>query len=204
MANLMITIARQYGSGGREIGALLAKQLHINFYDHELITMAAEKSDLCREAAEKADEKNANSLLYTLAMGSSAMLHAPGYNLPVNDRLFLAQSEVIKEIAAKESAVIVGRCADYVLRDHTPCLHVFIHTGIKARAERVAKRNNISESEAYDRISKTDRRRANYYNFYTGKKWGSLTGYDLTLDSSLLGVEGTAKIIADVASALIK
>ena len=112
MANTIITVARQYGSGGREIGALVAKELGISFYDHELITMAAEKSDLCREAAEKADEKNANSLLYTLAMGSSAMLHAPGYNLPVNDRLFLAQSEIIKEIAAKEAAVIVGRCAD--------------------------------------------------------------------------------------------
>ena len=146
MANTIITIARQYGSGGREIGALVAKELGISFYDHELITMAAEKSDLCREAAEKADEKNANSLLYTLAMGSSAMLHAPGYNLPVNDRLFLAQSEIIKEIAAKESAVIVGRCADYVLREHKPCLHVFIHTNIKARAERVAKRNDITES----------------------------------------------------------
>ena len=149
-------------------------------------------------------KKNANSLLYTLAMGSSAMLHAPGYNLPVNDRLFLAQSEIIKEIAAKESAVIVGRCADYVLREHKPCLHVFIHTNIKARAERVAKRNDITESEAYDRISKTDRRRANYYNFYTGKKWGEITNYDLTLDSSLLGVEGTAKIIADMAKALAK
>ena len=204
MANTIITIARQYGSGGREIGALVAKELGISFYDHELITMAAEKSDLCREAAEKADEKNANSLLYTLAMGSSAMLHAPGYNLPVNDRLFLAQSEIIKEIAAKESAVIVGRCADYVLREHKPCLQVFIHTNIKARAERVAKRNDITESEAYDRISKTDRRRANYYNFYTGKKWGEITNYDLTLDSSLLGVEGTAKIIADMAKALAK
>ena len=130
------------------------------------------------------------------------MLHSPGYNLPVNDRLFLAQSEIIKGIAAKESAVIVGRCADYVLREHSPKLRVFIHTGIKARAERVAKRNGISESEAFDRISKTDRRRANYYNFYTGKKWGEITNYDLALDSSVLGVEGTAKIIAEVAKAL--
>lgn len=202
MTNTIITIARQYGSGGREIGALVAKELGIAFYDHELITMAAEKSDLCKEAAEAADEKNANSLLYTLAMGSSAMLHAPGYNLPVNDRLFLAQSEIIKGIATQESAVIVGRCADYVLREHKPKLCVFIYTNIKARAERVAKRNEISESEAFDRISKTDRRRANYYNFYTGKKWGEITNYDLALDSSVLGVEGTAKIIADVAKAL--
>ena len=89
-------------------------------------------------------------------------------------------------------------------REHTPRLDVFIHTNIKARAERVAKRNNISESESYDRISKTDRRRANYYNFYTGKKWGEITNYDLTLDSSLLGVEGTAKIIANVARELNK
>ena len=109
---------------------------------------------------------------------------------------------LILNLVPKESAVIVGRCADYVLREHSKKLRVFIHTNIKARAERVAKRNGISESEAFDRISKTDRRRANYYNFYTGKKWGEITNYDLALDSSVLGVEGTAKIIAEVAKAL--
>ena len=120
--NLIITIGRQYGSGGREIGEKLAKKLGIAFYNNELITMAANKSGMAHNVVGEADEKATNSLLYTLAMGSSAMLHAPGYNLPVNDRLFLAQSEVIKEIAAKEPAVIVGRCADYVLREHTPRL----------------------------------------------------------------------------------
>ncbi len=132
-------------------------------------------------------------------MGSTAMLHLPQYNMPINDKLFLVQSEIIKNAAAKGSAVIVGRCADYVLRDDPRAISVFIHADTKVRAKRVAERNGTTESEAYDLMAKTDRRRANYYNFYTGKRWGETTNYHLCIDSSVLGLEGTAKIIAEFA-----
>lgn len=202
MGKIIITIARQYGSGGRYIGELIAKALDIPFYDQNLITLAAEKSDLCHEAAAEADERNASSLLYTLAMGSTAMLHSPHYNMPINDKLFLVQSEIIKEAAAKGSAVIVGRCADYVLRDDPNTLSIFIHADSKVRAKNIAERNGITESEALTLIAKTDRRRANYYNFYTGKRWGEMTGYDLCVNAGKLGAERAAKLIADYAKML--
>lgn len=204
MGKVIITIARQYGSGGRYIGDLVAKELGFPFYDQNLITLAAEKSDLCHEAAAEADERNASSLLYTLAMGSTAMLHSPHYNMPINDKLFLVQSEIIREAAAKGSAVIVGRCADYVLREDPNAFSVFIYADPKVRAKHVAERNGITESEAYTLISKTDRRRANYYNFYTGKRWGEMTGYDLCINSGKLGAENAAKLIADYARMLEK
>ncbi len=202
MSKIIITIGRQFGSGGRHIGELVAKELGIPFYDEELITLAAEKSDLCKEAAEKADERNASSLLYTLAMGSTAMLHTSQYNMPINDKLFLAQSEVIKDIADKGSAVIVGRCADYVLRECKNTLSVFIFADTAFRAENVLGRGDITKDEALSLISKTDRRRANYYNFYTGNRWGEMTNYDLAIDSGKLGASGTAKIIAAYAKEL--
>ncbi len=196
MGKVIITIARQYGSGGREIGEQIAKELNVPFYDQNLITLAAEKSDLCHEAAAEADERNANSLLYTLAMGSTAMLHTPHYNMPINDKLFLVQSDIIKEAAEKGSCVIVGRCADYVLRDRTDVVSVFIHADANVRAKHVAERNGITESEAFSLISKTDRRRANYYNFYTGKRWGETNHYDLCVDAGRIGIENAAKLIA--------
>lgn len=199
MGNVIITIARQYGSGGRIIGEQIAKELGVPFYDQNLITLAAEKSDLSHEAAASADERNANSLLYTLAMGSTAMLHSPHYNMPINDKLFLVQSDIIKDAASKGSCVIVGRCADYVLREHKNVLKVFIHADANVRAKQVAERNGITESEAFALISKTDRRRANYYNFYTGKRWGESNQYDLCIDSGKIGIENTAKLIADYA-----
>lgn len=196
MGKVVITIARQYGSGGREIGEKIAKELDIPFYDQNLITLAAEKSDLCHEAAAQADERNANSLLYTLAMGSTAMLHTPHYNMPINDKLFLIQSDIIKEAAEKGSCVIVGRCADYVLRDRKDTVSVFIHADANIRAKHVAERGGITESEAFSLISKTDRRRANYYNFYTGKRWGETNHYDLCIDSGKIGMDNAAKLIA--------
>ena len=199
MANFIITIGRQFGSGGRHIGSLVAKELGVPFLDEELITLAAENSELCKEAIAEADEKNANSLLYTLAMGSSAMLHSSHYHMPINDKVFLVQSDIIRSAAEKGSAVIVGRCADYVLREHPGLISVFIYAEDDFRINNVATRGNISKSEAQSLINKTDRRRANYYNFYSGNTWGELTNYDLSLDASKLGAEKTAKIIAEYA-----
>ncbi len=200
MKNTIITIARQYGSGGREIGERVAEILGIKTYDKELIRMAAQGTDIHEQALEKADEKVASSLLYTLAMGSNSFggFHTGSYNLPINDKLFILQSDVIRDIAARESAVIIGRCADYVLRKNENRLSVFIYADIEKRRERVLARHpELKASEAIDVINKTDRRRSSYYNFYTGSKWGKYDNYHLALDSGKLGVEACARIIAD-------
>ncbi len=204
MGKVIITIGRQYGSSGRYIGELAAKELGIPFYDQELISLAAEKSDLCHDAIEQADERNASSLLYTLAMGSTAMLHSPQYNMPVNDKLFLVQSEIIKEIADKGSAIIIGRCADYVLRDNKNAFSVFVYADTRIRAKKIAERNGITETEAMSLISKTDRRRSNYYNFYTGNRWGEAETYDLCINSGKIGSEKAAMVLAEYARQLMK
>ncbi len=204
MGKVIITIGRQYGSSGRYIGELAAKELGIPFYDQELITLAAEKSDLCADAVEQADERNANSLLYTLAMGSTAMLHSAQYNMPVNDKLFLVQSDIIKDIAKNGSAIIIGRCADYVLRDNKNAFSVFFHADERIRAKKIAERNGITETEAMSLISKTDRRRANYYNFYTGNRWGETENYDLCIDSGKIGSEKAAKVLVAYAKQMME
>ncbi len=200
--NIAITIARQYGSGGREIGDKVAKILGIPTYDKELITMAAKTENMNEEVLAKVDETATSSLLYTLAMGSNLFglpHHSSPYTLPLNDKLFVLQSEVIRNLAAKESAVMIGRCADYVLREHPHRLSVFVYADIANRKRRVASRHDITENEALDIINKTDRRRSSYYNFYTGGKWGKYDNYHIAINSSKLGIEGTAMLIADMA-----
>ena len=166
--NTIITIARQYGSGGREVGQKLAQILGVKCYDRSLLSLAAEKSGLSVEALQHAEEKAASSLLYTLVM-SSNMYHSSvdHFNVPINDKLFCAQSEIIREIAEKESCVIVGRCADYVLSEHTKLVKVFLYADFEERVKRICAEHSIPEAEARDKIVKTDKRRANYYNYYT-------------------------------------
>ena len=198
---IVITIARQYGSGGREIGEKVAAILGISTYDRELITMSVQSENINPEVAARADEVAANSLLYTLAVGSNVFgaAHHFGYTMPINDRLFVLQSDLIRKLADKESCVIIGRCADYVLRDRPHRLSVFVYGNIADRKKRIAERHEVSESQALDLINKTDRRRASYYNFYTGSKWGRYDNYHLAINSSLLGMDGTAAVIADCA-----
>jgi len=202
MQKVIITIARQYGSGGREIGERVAELLGIAKYDKEFVTITAQEDEtLSEEALAKVDERATSSLLYTLAMGSN-LFGVTQHNaaLPLNDRLFAKQSALIHRLADKdESCVMIGRCADYVLRDCPNRLSVFVYANIDDRKKRVAERHNISESAAIDIINKTDRRRASYYNFYTGGKWGKYDNYHVAIDSSVLGMEGTAKLIADMA-----
>lgn len=203
---LIITIARQYGSGGREIGERVAKMLDIPIYDRELITDAASKGDLNEEVLKMADESAANSLLYTLAMGSNILgttMHF-GYKMPLNDKLFILQSETIKEYAAKGSCVVIGRCADYVLRDEPNILRLFIYGDLDHREARVAQRHpELKSSQIIDVIGKTDKRRSSYYNFYTGNKWGKYDNYDVAVNSSTLGIEGTAELIAALAKKMM-
>ena len=204
---LIITIARQYGSGGREIGERVAEILDIPMYDKELIKDAAAKGSLNEEVLKTTDESAANSLLYTLAMGSNVLGATMqfGYKMPLNDKLFILQSEVIREYAEAGSCVIIGRCADYVLRDEDNVLKIFIYSDIETREKRIRERYpDIKSSQVLDVINKTDKRRASYYNFYTGNKWGKYDNYDLAINAASFGVEKTAEIIADFARNLIK
>lgn len=204
---LIITIARQYGSGGREIGEKVAALLDIPLYDKQLITDAAAKGNLNEEVIRKTDESAANSLLYTLAMGSNVLgttMHF-GYKMPLNDKLFILQSEVIKEYARAGSCVIIGRCSDYVLREEPNILRLFIYGDLEHRRERVASRHpEIRSSQIVDVINKTDRRRSSYYNFYTGNKWGKYDNYDMAINSSTHGIDWTAELIAMSARKLME
>ena len=204
---IIITIARQYGSGGREIGERTARLLGIPIYDKELITDAAANGNLSEDVLKDVDESAANSLLYTLAMGSNIMGPSAhfGYKMPINDKLFILQSDVIKKYAKEGSCVIIGRCADYVLKDEPNVLRLFIYGNIEQRQARIRERHpEIKSSQVIDVINKTDKRRASYYNFYTGNKWGKYDNYDIAINSSTLGIEGTAEIIAAYVNMLMR
>ena len=204
---IIITIARQYGSGGREIGERVAKALGIPLYDKEIITDAAAKGELHTDVIRNADESAANSLLYTLAMGSNVLgttMHF-GYKMPINDKLFLLQSEIIKGYAAKGSCVVIGRCSDYVLREEKNILRLFIYGDIEHRKKRIAERHpELKSSQVIDTINKTDKRRSSYYNFYTGNKWGKYDNYDMAINSSTLGIDGTVEIIVAAVRDMMK
>ncbi len=197
MKKYVITIARQFGSRGREIGQKLAEALGYKYYDRDLISMAAEKSGMDKSVLGAADEKAANSLLYTLALGSSVYAHGvDNINVPLNDKLYIVQSNIIKDIYnSGEGAVIVGRCADYVLSEKENVLKVFISADFDNRVETVSVRSAVTEAKAKDMVIKTDKRRANYYNYYTGKKWGKIENYDLVINSSKCGVDGAVNVI---------
>ena len=204
---LIITIARQYGSGGREIGEKVAKKLGITLYDKQLITDAATKGNLDENVSKLADESAANSLLYTLAMGSNVLgttMHF-GYKMPLNDKLFILQSDIIRDYAEAGSCVIIGRCSDYVLRDEESILRIFVYGDLDHRKARVEERHpELKSSQIIDTINKTDKRRSTYYNFYTGNKWGKYDNYDLAINSSTLGIEGTAEMIYTIAKKMME
>lgn len=198
--HLAITIARQYGSGGRDIGIRVAELLGIKSYDKELITMAAQKTGMSPEVLNNIDERATNSLLYSLAMGPSGYgTPSFGFDMPVNDKLFVTQSEIIREIAEENDCVIIGRCADYVLREHEKLISVFVYADFETRIKRVMDSKGISYNAAKELIVKTDKRRINYYNFYTGRKWGKFDHYHLSIDSDFFGTEAVAQLIANMA-----
>ncbi len=203
----VITIARQFGSGGHEVGERIARELNVPFYDKALIAMAAKQSGLSEEVFEHADEKATNSLLYSMVMGSYGGFggRVPGLNeMPINDKLFIIQSDIIKKAAAEGPCVIIGRCANYILREFPHCLNVFVHADKAARIERIVSRNLCEEKKAPDFITKKDKQRANYYNFYSNNRWDDLSNYNLTVDTSKFTVEKAVEIILDAARSLEK
>lgn len=199
MDRFIITIGRQFGSGGRAIGEKLSKRLGVAFYDKELISIAAKESGMDPEIFDNVDEKAANSLLYSLSMGLynfGSGFSAMG-DLPVNDQLYVLQHKIIKEIAEKENCVIVGRCADYVLRENSNCVNIFIYADMEYRKREAVKKHGIDEVRAEHIITKTDKSRANYYSFYSGQKWGMAENYDLCINSSKLSEDAIVDLIFD-------
>ena len=198
--NIIVTIARQCGSGGREIGEILAQKLGMVYHDKSLINLAAEKSGLNPEILENADEKATPSFLYSIAVGAIGMVpftHGMPYETPINDKLFVLQSEIIEEEAKKYPCVFVGRCADYILKNHPRLVRVFIYASPEKRIERIARVNEVEPSEAKSLMTKIDKKRANYYNYYTSQKWGKTENYDLMIDTTKIGVEGAVKLIEE-------
>ncbi|MBQ3791830.1 MAG: cytidylate kinase-like family protein, partial [Clostridia bacterium] len=199
MEHRSITIAREFGTFGREIGRKAAELLSYEFYDKELITMAAQKSGLDPEALNRVDEKPTSSLLYSVATGTVFQAPVDVHHMSLGDRLFMIQSRLIGELADGADCVFVGRCADYVLDGRPNVLKIFISADFEERVKAVSSSLGISESEAKSKIVRIDRERANYYSYYSGKKWGKRENYDLVLNVSRLGMEKAAKLIADCA-----
>ena len=197
MSNLVITIGRQYGSAGRQIGQKIAQDFGIKCYDKELLAVAAKESGLCHELFESHDEKPTNSFLYSLVMDTYSMGYtSTGYvDMPINHKVFLAQFDAIKKLAEQESCIIVGRCADYALEEYPGMISVFIHAKLEDRIRRIKRLYNMTDDKAKELILKTDKKRASYYNYYSSKKWGDAKSYHLSIDSSLLGIDGSVEII---------
>ncbi len=192
----VITIGRQLGSGGKSVGELLANRLKILCYDKELIQIASKESGVGKEFFEQADEKPSFSFIRGLFDLSS---YGKGdfftNNYLSNESLFKIQSDVIRTLAEKQSCIFVGRCANYILRDHPRLLSVFISADIKDRIRRITEQQNLSENKAKALIEQTDRKRAEYYNYYSNNIWGMSTSYDLCINSSVFGIEETAASI---------
>ncbi len=187
MGNQIYTIGREFGSGGYTVAKLLAERLGVKLYDKELLTKAAKESGFCEEIFVNNDEKPTSSFLYSLVMDTysgGGYSSAAFLGMPINQKVFLAQFDTIKKIAEQESCVIVGRCADYALADNPDCMNIFIHAEKADRVRRVSHRENVTENKAKELIQKSDKQRASYYNYYTSKKWGDSTSYDLCLNTS--------------------
>lgn len=195
--NTIITIAREYGSAGREIGYKVAEAFGIKLYDKEMLARAAKESGICEEIFETHDEKPTNSFLYSLVMDTYSMGYSGNTftDMPINHKVFLAQFNAIKKIADEGPCVLVGRCADYALESYKNVVSVFIHADLESRIRRIARIYDLTDAKAKDIIQKTDKQRSSYYNYYTNKKWDSADSYELCLTSSSLGIEGTAKAI---------
>lgn len=191
---VIISIGRQFGSGGHEIGEKLAEKMGLKLYDKELLKLIAKDSGLCEKVLESYDEKPTNSLLYSIVMDvyPSVMYSGP----TIDQQIYQATYDTIRRLSAT-SCVIIGRCADYILRDCPELVSVFVHASTDFRAERVMAEYHVTDAKAREMLIRTDKKRASYYNFQSEKKWGMAASYDLCLDSSALGIERSVDLIMD-------
>ncbi len=195
--NTVITISRQFGSAGHEIGKKVADSFGIQCWDKDLLTKAAKESGFCEEIIEHHDERPTSSFLYNLVMDTYSF----GYNtshfvdMPISQKIFLAQFDTIKKLADEGPCVIVGRCADYALAEKKNCVRIFIYGEDETKTRFVMDKFNVSEREAREMCIKKDKQRQSYYNYYSSKKWGRADSYDLCVNSSKLGIDGTVQLI---------
>lgn len=204
--NLVIAIGREFGSGGHEVASRVAEKLGIKLYDKELIALIAKNSGMSEDIIREVDETAASSFLYALSSGAfvgASVLNSNINTLPLTDKAFLNCSKIIKDIADKESCVILGRCAETVLAGRENLLTVFIHADINDRIERISNLKNISRDEAETLIKKTDKKRAAYHNYYAETRWGSRNAYDICLNSAL-GIDTLVDVIVSAAKNMIK
>ena len=199
MTKKIITISRAFGSGGRTIGKEVAKRLGIPYYDKELVDRVAEESGFHADFIEEAGEYApvSSSFLFNIAVSPNPMSMVN--TMSMSDQLFVAQTNVIRKLAEEGPCVIIGRCADYILRDHPNALHVFIHSDMEHRAERIVRLYGETKQTPQKRLSDKDAKRKVYYKHYTNRNWGEAQNYHLCLNSGLIGVEKCAEIIADIA-----
>ncbi|MDD2973025.1 MAG: cytidylate kinase-like family protein [Lachnospiraceae bacterium] len=191
--HLVITVGREFGSGGHEIAEKLAKKMEVNCYDKEILAESAKKSGFSEKLFEKNDETAKNSLIYSIVTGIGNYSNSR----PLSVQLYLEQFYTIKEIADRESCVMVGRCSDYVLRETDYTVNIFAHAPLDARIRRICQRYQVDDKKAQDMIEKQDKMRASYYNYYTNQKWGRSKHYDLTFDTSKIGVEGAVQLVME-------
>lgn len=195
--NTVITIGRQFGSGGHEIGRKVAEHFGIECLDKEILSRAAKESGFCEEMIQNHDERPTNSFLYNLVMDTYSF----GYNaahfvdMPISHKVFLAQFDTIKKIADEGPCVIVGRCADYALSDKKNCVRIFIYANEDDKIKQICERYRLDIVKAREMCIKKDKQRQSYYNYYSSKKWGRADSYDLCINSSVLGITGTVKLI---------
>ena len=200
MKKKIVTISRQYGSGGRYIGENLAKAMGVPCYDEKLIDMVAKESGFAQSFVAEKGERMTGSLLFNIASSLSFANNVFSTNngVTLQDEIYFTQNRIIKELADKGPCVIVGRCADYILREREDCLNVFIHADEESKIERAEKYFHITREEAPAILKKKDKARANHYKYYTDQEWGMASNYDLCLNSGLIGIEGCVKAIQQV------
>lgn len=185
----VVTICRQFGSGGSEIGYRLAQELNVKYYDKDIVVQSAKESGVCEQVMAQEEEKTTGSFLYSMVLAPhAAASHFLNWTEDsLNDRIYKAQANFIRKAASEESCVIIGRCADYLLWDEPNVLRVFIQADLDDRKARIAKEGDLTLEKAEEVIRKKDKTRANYYNFHTNRKWTDLTNYDLCLNVSKTG-----------------
>lgn len=200
MKKKIVTISRQYGSGGRYIGENLAKAMGVPCYDEKLIDMVAKESGFAQSFVAEKGERMTGSLLFNIASSLSFANNVFSTNngVTLQDEIYFTQNRIIKELADKGPCVIVGRCADYILREREDCLNVFIFADNESKIERAEKYFNITREEAPAVLKKKDKARANHYKYYTDQEWGMASNYDLCLNSGLIGIEGCVKAIQQI------
>ena len=193
----IITLGRQFGSGGRAVGKKLAEDLGIPYYDKEILSRAAKESGICESLFENHDEKPTSSFLYSLVMDTYSVGYAAMgmQEMPMSQKVFLAQFETIRKIASEGPCVIVGRCADYALEEMENVVSVFIQAPLEKRVARVAEYEKMNQAAAKKMTLQNDKKRASYYNYYSNKKWGDAATYDLCINTGKVGIYGAAELI---------